>query len=156
MMVVFRPVTYGGAPGRPIFFYKIAKVGRQKDLIGQFFLPGGMGSRTFGYQKLNIMKSLPFQISNVLFLILVLSLFLSGCAEKEAVDACLKGHTYGFLGGLWHGFIAPFDLIAMLFKDDVVVFAQNNNGAWYAFGFLIGSGGWGLLGGHSVKNRRRR
>ena len=76
----------------------------------------------------------------------------SGCANNEVVTACLKGHTYGFFGGLWHGFIAPFDLIAMLFREKVTVYAQNNNGAWYAFGFLIGSGGWGFFGG----NRSRR
>lgn len=81
-------------------------------------------------------------------------LFLSGCANKEIVTSCLTGHTYGFLGGLWHGFIAPFDLIAMLFTDNVTVFAQNNNGAFYAFGFLLGSGGWGFLGGKGASRKR--
>jgi flagellin-like protein len=75
-------------------------------------------------------------------------LMLSGCANSEVVTGCLKGHTYGFWGGLWHGIIAPIDLIAMLWRDDVSVFAQNNNGIWYAFGFILGSGGWGFLGGH--------
>ena len=82
-------------------------------------------------------------------------LLLTGCANSEVVTACLKGHTYGFWGGLLHGIIAPIDLIAMLFKDDVTVFAQNNNGAWYAFGFIIGSGGWGFLGGHGASRSRR-
>jgi hypothetical protein len=41
----------------------------------------------------------------------------------------------------------------MLIYDDVTMFAENNNGAWYAFGFLIGSGGWGLLGGRGFKKR---
>jgi hypothetical protein len=77
-------------------------------------------------------------------------LVLSGCAHREIVTHCLQGHTYGFWGGLWHGFISPFDLIGMLIYDDITVFAQNNNGAWYAFGFLIGSGGWGLLGGNRL------
>ncbi len=83
-------------------------------------------------------------------------LFFTACAKKEIVDGCLHGHTYGFLGGLWHGFIAPFDLVAMLFKDDVTMFAQNNNGAWYAFGFLLGSGGWGFLGGKGATKKRKR
>ena len=82
----------------------------------------------------------------LLFLFLALLLF-SGCANKEDVQACLDGKTYGFWNGLWHGIIAPIDLVAMLFRDDVSVFAENNNGAWYAFGFLIGSGGWAILGG---------
>ena len=80
---------------------------------------------------------------------------LTGCANSEVVTACLKGHTYGFWGGLLHGIIAPIDLIAMLFTDDITVFAQNNNGAWYAFGFILGSGGWGFLGGHGASRGRR-
>ncbi|MHC1707017.1 MAG: hypothetical protein AB9842_05785 [Bacteroidales bacterium] len=88
------------------------------------------------------------------FLTVACALFLfSSCSNKEVVTACLHGHTYGFWGGLWHGIIAPVDLIAMLFRDDVTVYAQNNNGAWYAFGFLIGSGGWGFLG-NGVRKRR--
>ena len=86
--------------------------------------------------------------------ILLFTLLLTGCADKEIITDCLKGHTYGFFGGLWHGFIAPFDLIGMLFMDDVTVYAQNNNGVLYALGFLIGSGGWGFLGGKGAKHRR--
>jgi hypothetical protein len=90
-----------------------------------------------------------------IFSVLILAgiLSLTGCANKEIITPCLNGHTYGFLGGLWHGFIAPFDLIAMLFRDDVTLFAQNNNGAWYGFGFLLGSGGWGFLGGKGSSKR---
>jgi hypothetical protein len=93
-------------------------------------------------------------IAIILFSIL---LILSGCSNKEIVTECLKGQTYGFWYGLWHGIIAPIDLIAMLWRDDVTVFAPNNNGIWYAFGFVIGSGGWGFLGGHgtSRKNKKR-
>jgi len=79
---------------------------------------------------------------------------LGSCANQEIVAPCLSGHTYGFLGGLLHGFIAPFDLIAMLFRDDVTVYAPNNNGAWYAFGFLIGSGGWGFFGGNRSSRKK--
>ena len=83
-------------------------------------------------------------------------LLLTGCANSEVVTACLKGHTYGFWGGLLHGIIAPIDLIAMLFTDDITVFAQNNNGAWYAFGFILGSGGWGFMGGHGASRGRKK
>ena len=86
---------------------------------------------------------------------LLLLLLFSSCANKENVHECLHGPTFGFLGGLWHGVIAPFDLIGMLFRDDVSVYAVNNNGAWYAFGFLIGSGGWGFFGSKGAKRRRR-
>ena len=89
------------------------------------------------------------------FIIVSSLLFLAGCANREIVTSCLKGQTYGFWWGLWHGIIAPIDLIAMLWRDDVTVFASNNNGAWYAFGFIIGSGGWGFLGGKGASRGRR-
>jgi len=88
-----------------------------------------------------------------LIFVIAAAMVLTGCANKEIVTACLKGHTYGFWGGLWHGIIAPIDLIAMLWRDDVSVFAPNNNGAWYAFGFILGSGGWGFLGGNRASRR---
>ena len=78
--------------------------------------------------------------------IIIMSL-LTGCAVNESVEACLTGHKYGFFGGLWHGFIAPFDFIGMLFDNSITIYAQNNNGGLYALGFLLGSGGWGFLGG---------
>jgi len=81
-------------------------------------------------------------------------LLMTGCANMEVVTPCLTGHTYGFWGGLFHGFIAPFDLIAMLFRNDITVYAPNNNGAWYAFGFLLGSGGWGFFGGNRSSRKR--
>jgi hypothetical protein len=86
---------------------------------------------------------------------LMVVVLLVSCANKEVVDECLTGHSYGFWGGLWHGIIAPFDLIAMLFRDDVTVYAQNNNGAWYAFGFILGSGGWGILGSKGAQRKRK-
>ncbi|HEX2969935.1 MAG TPA: hypothetical protein VHO46_12620 [Bacteroidales bacterium] len=89
---------------------------------------------------------------NILWLLLPLGIItLSGCANNESVTACLSGHEYGFFGGLWHGFIAPFDFIGMLFNDEITMYAQNNNGGLYALGFLIGSGGWGFFGGKGAK-----
>lgn len=85
----------------------------------------------------------------MLAVIAVVSLLMVGCADNESAKLCLEGHTYGFWAGLWHGMIAPFDFIGMLIWDDVAMYAPNNNGAWYAFGFLLGlgSGSWGLTGG---------
>jgi hypothetical protein len=99
------------------------------------------------------------KINNHYGIIIVLCLvtcivLLSGCSNSESVTLCLKGHTYGFWGGLWHGIIAPIDLIMMLFRSDFTVYAQNNNGAWYAFGFLIGSGGWGVFGNKATSRRK--
>ncbi len=94
-----------------------------------------------------------FLLIAILFLTMII---LTSCAQRTVVAPCLEGHPYGFWAGLLHGFIAPFDLIGMLIWDNITVYAENNNGAWYAFGFLIGSGGWGLLGGHGMKRSRRR
>jgi hypothetical protein len=96
-------------------------------------------------------------LTTIVFTLFVLGaiILLSGCANNEIVTGCLKGQTYGFWYGLWHGIIAPIDLIAMIWRDDVSVFAPNNNGAWYAFGFIIGSGGWGFFGGHRASRSRK-
>ena len=92
-----------------------------------------------------------------LFLIFILSSFIlfTGCANNEVVSQCLTGHTYGFFGGLWHGFIAPFDFIGMLFNNKITMYAQNNNGGLYALGFLLGSGGWGFFGSKGATRVRR-
>ncbi|MFA6127190.1 MAG: hypothetical protein WC699_07800 [Bacteroidales bacterium] len=87
--------------------------------------------------------------------ILLLAVIVSGCAYKDPIDQMNGPHPYGFLSGLLHGFIAPFDFIGMLFSDRIVMYAPNNNGTWYAFGFLLGSGGWGFLGNKGASYRRR-
>jgi hypothetical protein len=87
----------------------------------------------------------------IIFLVIIL---LSGCANNEVIDQCLTGHKYGFFGGLWHGFIAPFDFIGMLFDKDITMYAQNNNGGLYALGFLLGSGGWGFFGSKGASKVR--
>jgi hypothetical protein len=94
--------------------------------------------------------------SSVITVLVILScmFLLTSCAHKEVVSQCLTGHTYGFWSGLWHGIIAPFDFIASFIWDDITMYAQNNNGAWYAFGFLIGSGGWGFMGGKGIFRKR--
>ena len=97
-------------------------------------------------KKMNLPGLLP--------LFLLLALMLAGCSNEQSVAGCLQGEPYGFWSGLWHGIIAPVDLVAMIWRHDVAVFAQNNNGAWYAFGFMIGSGGWGFLGGNRVCRRK--
>jgi hypothetical protein len=97
------------------------------------------------------MKTIINQKYFMLFSIFIILIFFSGCAKCEVVDQCLTGHTYGFFGGLWHGFIAPFDFIGMLFNDDITMYAQNNNGGLYALGFLLGSGGWGFFGGKGIR-----
>ena len=81
----------------------------------------------------------------VLFALII----LSSCAEVQHIDACKTGQTYGFFGGLWHGIIAPVTFVISLFSDHVAVWAFNNNGGWYTFGFLLGVGSLGF-GGHKA------
>jgi hypothetical protein len=96
-------------------------------------------------------KWLPVFIFSLLFIILFVS-----CSNTENIEACLDGKQFGFWNGLWHGIIAPVDLVLMLFRDDISVYATNNNGAWYAFGFLIGSGGWGVMGGKGLTRKKKK
>ncbi len=103
------------------------------------------------------MKSLFTNRNYLFFLSFLILVIFTGCANNEIVDQCLTGHKYGFLGGLWHGFIAPFDFLGMLFNNEITMYAQNNNGGFYALGFLLGSGGWGFFGSkgvHRVQHKR--
>lgn len=85
----------------------------------------------------------------------VCALFVS-CAPVEPVEACLTGKQYGFFYGLLHGFITPISFVASLFDDDTVIYAVNNTGGWYDFGFLLGSSGWGFMAGNRSKSREKR
>lgn len=65
---------------------------------------------------------------------------VSGCAHTVDISACVKEEPYGFWGGLWHGIIAPVSFILSLFSDSIKMYAVNNNGGWYDFGFVLGAG----------------
>lgn len=92
----------------------------------------------------------------LIFSALIILLILTSCSNAENVSECLEGYTYRFWGGLWHGIIAPVNLVLSLFREDITVYAQNNNGGWYAFGFILGSGGWGFLSGKSGSKWKKR
>ncbi|MBK9014525.1 MAG: hypothetical protein IPM82_10795 [Saprospiraceae bacterium] len=90
----------------------------------------------------------------LIFSALALLMFaFASCADVEPVQECLKGEQYGFLFGLLHGFITPISFIGSLFDDNVAIYAVNNSGGWYDFGFLLGSGGWGILAGNKSKRK---
>ena len=76
-----------------------------------------------------------------------------GCAQAIDVQQFVDTEPYGFWYGLWHGFIAPFTFFVSLFKEDVAIYAVNNNGGWYDFGFVVGAG---ILFGGSRKGKKRR
>jgi hypothetical protein len=69
---------------------------------------------------------------------LLLAVLFTGCADVTPIKECIEGEPCGFWHGLWHGMILPFSLIISLFKDDVAIYAVNNNGGWYNFGFVLG------------------
>lgn len=86
-------------------------------------------------------------------LIILGILMLTSCADKTVITQVMETHQYGFWGGLWHGIIAPFDFIGSLIWDDVTVYAENNNGAWYDFGFVLGVGGFSYSAGTAEKKK---
>ncbi|MFV1884139.1 MAG: hypothetical protein ACMZ7B_06620 [Balneola sp.] len=90
----------------------------------------------------------------VLGFLFVMFLVMS-CAEVVAIDPAVTAEPYGFWSGLWHGIIAPFSFIGSLFKDDIAVYAINNTGGWYDFGFLLGAGVF-LGGGSKGASRRKK
>jgi hypothetical protein len=80
--------------------------------------------------------------STKILLFVALIVLLSSCAHVVPIEECVEGtKVYGFWNGLWHGMIAGITFIGSLFDDTVAVYAVNNNGGWYDFGFLLGVGG---------------
>lgn len=96
-----------------------------------------------------IMKTNHFSLRLMsLATVAILGFVLVSCAGVEPVEECLKGQQYGFFYGLLHGFITPVSFVVGLFDNSVAIYAVNNSGGWYDFGFLLGSGGWGFLAGN--------
>lgn len=86
----------------------------------------------------NLLKQKPYFPA---FLVLIIFVFvISACADVTNIEACVADKPYGFFGGLWHGIIAPVSFFGSLFMDDVAMYAVNNNGGWYDFGFVLGAG----------------
>jgi hypothetical protein len=83
--------------------------------------------------------------------VLLVSVLFTGCADVTPIKECVIDAPYGFLGGLWHGIIAPFSFIGSLFSNDIAMYAVNNNGGWYNFGFVLGAGI--LFGGSSSASK---
>lgn len=90
-----------------------------------------------------------YTVSLLLFL-----LFASSCADVAPIEILTDDSPYGFLGGLWHGIIFYFSFIGSLFSDEIAVYAINNSGGWYDFGFLIGLGS--SIGGTGVTTSKSK
>ena len=80
------------------------------------------------------------RIVMVILMVVAIILLLSGCADASKYTLEDATNPYGFWGGVWHGFIMVPDFIGSLFCDDIAVYAVNNNGGWYNFGFVGGLG----------------
>ncbi|HEY3391017.1 MAG TPA: hypothetical protein VGK38_15670 [Prolixibacteraceae bacterium] len=85
-------------------------------------------------------KKLNYNLRPAILVIVISCLIFSSCAEVSHVQNCLVDKPYGFWSGLWHGMIAPFSFFGSLISDKIAMYAINNNGAWYNFGFVIGAG----------------
>lgn len=86
-----------------------------------------------------------FKLTHLLFMAVAMMFLFTGCADASHVQECLppEEHTYGFWGGTWHGMIMVFSFVGSLFNDNIAVYAVNNNGAPYDFGFV--GGFWMIL-----------
>jgi len=86
----------------------------------------------------------------VIFSIFI-TLSMTGCFAGERVYG--YDDPAGFFWGIWHGWIAPVSLIAMLFSDTIIMFEIHNTGFGYNAGFYMAviSG----FGGIALFRRRR-
>lgn len=70
-------------------------------------------------------------------MLLLLALSIAACAHQPAPAAVQP--LPGILWGVIHGFLAPLSFIGSLFMD-IRMYAFPNDGLWYDFGFVVGSG----------------
>lgn len=76
---------------------------------------------------------------SVLFVLFAIAaIAISGCADVTHVEKCVTDVPYGFWSGLWHGLISFYSFFGRLFSDDIAIYAVNNSGRLYDFGFWLG------------------
>lgn len=74
-----------------------------------------------------------------MFILVVTLIFFSSCADAQhQVRQCVTGYEYGFFSGAWHGSISPLAFVGSLFSDDISIYAVNNSGRGYDFGYVLG------------------
>ena len=70
----------------------------------------------------------------LLFLTLILlTVCLSGCVPGDGTNS--PENIAGLLSEIWHGWIAPFSLIASLFNNKIGIYETYNNGFFYNLGY---------------------
>lgn len=93
--------------------------------------------------------------SSFLAVLLCMILFSSCVHQQPQIEPLLEGRKFGFWGGLWHGMIATIMFVVHWFDNSVLVYAPNNNGGWYMFGFLVGVGGFAGSIKVTTSNKKR-
>lgn len=84
--------------------------------------------------------------------LIVLALLLASCADGNPLTHHIgegMNAPAGFWRGLWHGIVAPFSFIGIMFGANIGIYEVFNNGNWYNFGFLLGIGALGFGGSKS-------
>ena len=74
---------------------------------------------------------------SIILLVSIILVLFSSCAQAIPIQECIVNEPYGFWYGLWHGMIILFSFIGSFFNDDIVIYAVNNTGTWYDFGFVL-------------------
>jgi hypothetical protein len=74
------------------------------------------------------------------FCIFLTSCTAAGINPLENSEIVGQNMTAGFWIGLWHGVIAPITFLISLFVSSVNIYEVHNNGGWYDFGFVLGTG----------------
>jgi len=88
---------------------------------------------------------------SLIALLIISLLIISGCA---AGPTRFQDQPAGFSAGLWHGFIIVCTFIIGLFTDSVDIYARNNTGTWYDFGFILGI--FIMLGGSGGRKWKKK
>ena len=78
------------------------------------------------------MRTRKLSIFTLVTICLMLIVFLLGCFPSDIP----KSNPAGFFSGVWHGWIAPFSLIASIFSN-ARIYETNNTGFFYDLGFYM-------------------
>ena len=116
----------------------------QGDMLVEEQSGGEQFSSLFRLESKSDINPAMMKDQSILFylVILVIVISLTGFVVPSSADLWGMGTTKGFLPGLLMGYLAPFKFIVSLFTDYLTIYAIDNNGDWYNFGFILGIGGF--------------
>lgn len=86
------------------------------------------------------------------FLVLLLTLGLWGCAESVTLAEAATMTPVGFWDGYFDGVTLLLAMVGTLFDDSIAIYAIYNNGSPYDWGFVLGVGSlgsWSFFGSNS-------